>query len=254
VTALLSLLGALVPGATHCTSMALCEPTSLGFDVALTVEASGYDASARGNRCDFEGIGLDLGFRHPWVALEAGLAFWTIGRTDERANGIGDLRLSVDAAVARFDASRVAFGLGLSGTLPTGDVSLGTGASHGMLMPSFWLRYRPDGANLGLRVAGHLMLTSEDPGHAGHGVALVDPMNHWGVTVGLEGSLELHPYAWLTAGANVDIPTDDGRLYAAVSAGVRVPVDPIEFGVELVIPFAEDSRFIRGRVSVAARF
>jgi hypothetical protein len=79
-------------------------------------------------------------------------------------------------------------------------------------------------------------------------------MNHWGVTVGLEGSLELHPYAWLTAGANVDIPTDDGRLYAAVSAGVRVPVDPIEFGVELVIPFAEDSRFIRGRVSVAARF
>ncbi|MBT9558045.1 MAG: hypothetical protein IV100_18570 [Myxococcales bacterium] len=97
------------------------------------------------------------------------------------------------------------------------------------------------------------MLAFEDSSHGGHGVALVNPMNHCGITIGLEGSLELHPYAWLTASANVDVPTDGDRLYAAVSAGVRVPNDLIALGADVVIPFAEDPRFVSGRVSVASR-
>lgn len=250
----LTALGLCVPGAGHCDDLGLCEPTGLGIELELSLEASGYDASASGDRCDFEGIGLDLGWQHPWVALDAGLTFWTIGRLDERANGIGDLRLAVDATLARFDDARIAFGVGLSGTVPTGDVDLGTGSDHAMLMPSLWLRWRPDGASLGVRVAGHLMVSRDSPDHGAHGVALVDPMNHWGVAVGLEGNLRLHAHAWLTGGVRVDVSTDEGPVYAAASAGVRVPVGSVELGVDAEVPFGDDPRFIRGRASIKLGF
>jgi hypothetical protein len=193
---------------------------------------------------DYQGLSAALAYAHPWLYVELTAPGYRLDDDDEVRYGMGDLASDVRLKVVRSADERLAAGLDLAATYPTGDSDHGFGMGHVMLMPGGWLLFRQDAMllllqlNYGASVGG-------SHGHGGHAhgsTSIVQPMNASELVHAVSLAYRFHPQLRALARLAGAVPVADraGQAREAVAFGLAALLGRFDVSAEVQLPVIGD--------------
>lgn len=219
------------------------------FGVGVGVVAARYDTTIYVG--DYQGVIPTVSWMRGRFGASATVGLYRLVENGARRYGPSDLVIS--GQVTLLERRRLALGLALPASVPTGDHVTGLGMGHVMVMPAVFVVGQAGSVQLGAS-AGYSRAIGGDTDHDHGSWPLVDPMNLQELTWSASAYVPLGHVIHAGVRGSGGVPIGNGRQ--RVTGGVRAiwTEGRVETGFEIQAGFAGDPFILRGLVESALHF